>query len=215
MGNDQFICSEIWQYCLKNTKSHSNLLKSLEYETQKYVNGSQMLSGKIVTKFLQFFIKVQQPKICVDLGTYTGFSAIAMAIAAPNNALIFTIDKVNHTGNELAKKYINSSATLRNKITMISKDAIHAINNLPDRIDFIFIDADKKRTKIYFELLLPKLTSKGIVIVDDVLWRSQVLNPVDKRAKALDEFNQYIHNHPELDNFVLPIRHGLNVITKI
>ena len=85
---------------------------------------------------------------------------------------------------------------------------------MPNHIDFVFIDADKKNTRLYFDLLLPKLNPHALIIVDDVLWRGEVVlsDSVDKRAQALNDFNQYIFNHPACDNMILPVRHGLNVI---
>ncbi len=213
MKQNEFTDPGIWNYCLDHSKPNSDLLQALKRETKECVHGAQMLSETMVTKLLQFFIKVQQPKICVDLGTYSGLSAIAMAEAAPQDAKIFTIDKEHQAGHMLAREYISQSS-VGYKITMLVKEGITAINDLPQALDFVFIDADKKQTKAYFELLLPKLSLNGIIIVDDVLWRGEVLNPKDARAQALDEFNQYICSHSEVDNLILPIRHGLHLITK-
>lgn len=213
MKQNQFTEQNIWEYCLEYTKPNSHILQALKVETEASVYGAQMLSETIVTKLLQFFIKVQKPKVCVDLGTFTGLSALAMAEAASDDTLIFTIDRVNQSGYELAYKYIKQSS-VGYKIKMLIQEDIYAMADLPNSIDFIFIDADKKQTQAYFDFLLPKLSLKGMIIVDDVLWRGQVLYPQDKRAKALDDFNQYICSHPEVDNLILPIRHGLHLITR-
>jgi caffeoyl-CoA O-methyltransferase len=213
MKQNQFTDPDIWQYCMDYTKANSDLLQALKYETEAHVYGAHMLSETMVTKLLQFFIKMQQPKVCVDLGTYTGFSALAMAEAAPENCIVFTIDKEQQAGHMLASKYINQSR-FGHKIIMIVKDGVDAIDDLPDALDFVFIDADKKQTRVYFDLLLPKLSASGMIIIDDVLWRGEVLDPIDKRAHSLNEFNQYICSHSEVDNLILPIRHGLHLITR-
>ena len=213
MKQNEFTNPDIWQYCLSYTKPNSDLLQGLKQETCDQVYGSHMLSETIVTKLLQFFIKLQKPKCCVDLGTYTGLSAIAMAEASAQDTIIYTIDRPAQCGHELANKYIKQSP-VGYKIKMIMQEALDAITQLPHKIDFIFIDADKRQTKAYFDLLLPKLSSNGLMIVDDVLWRGEVLKPEDNRAKALDEFNQYICSHPEVDNLILPIRHGLHLISR-
>ncbi|WP_440993972.1 O-methyltransferase [Cysteiniphilum litorale] len=213
MKQNQFTEQTIWQYCLDHTKPNSPLLQALKADTESSVHGAQMLSETIVTKLLQFFIKMQNPKICVDLGTFSGLSALAMAEATADNALIYTIDRTHQSGHELACKYIEESS-VGYKVKMLIQEGIDAISKLPDDIDFAFIDADKMQTQCYFDLLLPKLSAKGMIIVDDVLWRGEVLDPVDKRAKALDDFNQYICSHPQVDNLILPIRHGLHLIIK-
>ena len=213
MKQNQFTEQKIWQYCLDHTKPNSHALQDLKADTESLIHGAQMLSETIVTKLLQFFIKMQNPKMCVDLGTFSGLSALAIAEATADDALIYTIDRAHQSGHELACKYIGESS-VGYKIKMLIQEGIDAISELPDDIDFAFIDADKMQTQAYFDLLLPKLSAKGMIIVDDVLWRGEVLDPIDKRAKALDDFNQYICSHPQVDNLILPIRHGLHLITK-
>lgn len=210
MQQNQFTDSDIWQYCVDHTQTLSPKLQELIKDTQASVHGSQMLSEKIVTKILQLLVFTTNAKVCVDVGTYTGLSALAMAEVTCDDAVIYTIDKKNQAGNELAQSYFQDEP----KIKYIIGDAIDVIPNLPNNIDIAFIDADKVQTKSYFDILINKLSDRGIIIVDDILWRGEVLNPNDKRAKALDEFNKYIVSRGDLDNIVLPIRHGINLIRK-
>ncbi|MFC4891929.1 O-methyltransferase [Pseudofrancisella aestuarii] len=211
MQQNQFTDSDIWQYCLEHTQALSPKLQSLIKDTQINVHGSQMLSEKIVTKILQLLVFTTNAKLCVDVGTYTGLSALAMAEVTSDDAVIYTIDKKNQAGNGLAQSYFQDEP----KIKYIIGDAVDVIPTLPNNIDIAFIDADKVQTKSYFDILINKLSDRGVIIVDDILWRGEVLNPNDKRAKALDEFNKYIMSRGDLDNVVLPIRHGINLIRKI
>ena len=210
--SDGFTDAQIWQYCLENTTELSSLLTKIEQETMSCVHGTKMLSGKMVAKIIQFFLRLQRPKVCVDIGTYSGFSALAMAESTAPETIIHTIDRKEQPACEIAQKYIDSH--YKHKIKYYRERAKKIIPTLPNNIDFAFIDADKKNTRLYFDLLLPKLNSHALIIVDDVLWRGEVVlsDATDKRAKALNDFNQYIFNHPALDNVVLPVRNGLNVI---
>ena len=210
MKQNQFINEDIWQYCEENTKSLSSNLENLKQDTVENVFGSQMLSEKIVTKILQFLVFATNAKICVDIGTYTGFSAMAMADICSKNSIIYTIDKPNQTGFETAKKHLSKYENIK----MINNEAINEIPNLPNNIDIAFIDADKMQTQKYFDMLINKVSKNGIIVVDDVLWRGEVLNPTDKRAKALDNFNKNIATRNDVDNILLPIRHGINIVRK-
>lgn len=209
MQQNQFTENDIWQYCLEHTSTVSDILTELAKRTTAEVHGAQMLSESIVVNLLQLLSFTNQAKICVDVGTFTGMSAIAMAETMPK-ATVYTIDRVNQAGQKLANEYISKYANIKSLIG----DAMEVLPTLPDKIDIAFIDADKKQTRQYFDILLPKLADNGIIIVDDILWRGEVLNPQDKRAKALDEFNKYIKNKKDVRSLVLPIRHGLNIIRK-
>ena len=209
----EFIDPLIGRYCSLHTQANSKALQALEAESIASIHGAQMLSGKMVIKLLKFFIRLQRPKICVDVGTYTGLSALAIAEATPENTRVFTLDKKGQVGHQTALKNIQKSP-FGYKVKFCTSNAKDDIMNLPDAIDFAFIDADKKNTRLYFDLLFKKLRSGGLMVVDDVLWRKEVLAPEDARAKAMDDFNRYIARHPELDNILLPLRHGLNVIYK-
>ncbi|AXA33487.1 O-methyltransferase [Francisella adeliensis] len=209
MQQNQFTDSKIWDYCLETTSDLSDTLLELANKTRDSVHGSQMLSEKIVTKLLQMLVFTNQAKLCVDVGTYTGMSAIAMAEASPS-AKVITIDRPNQAGQELADFYISKYTNIES----IVEDAITALPKLPDNIDVAFIDADKKQTQSYFDILLPKLSNNGIIVVDDVLWRGEVVDSQDKRAKALDDFNRNIKSRKDVESLVLPIRHGVNIIRK-
>ena len=168
-----------------------------------------MLSEKIVTKLLQFFVFATRAKVCVDVGTFTAMSAIAMAEASLDTK-VYTIDRPNQAGEQLAKEFIAKYLN----IEYCQGNAIDILPTLPNQIDIAFIDADKKQTQEYFDILVAKLADTGVIIVDDILWRGEVLDPQDKRSKALDNFNKYVNQRDDLETLVLPIRHGINIIRK-
>lgn len=210
MKQNQFTQDDIWQYCLDHTSNLSTDLNQLSSQTKEQVHGAQMLSEKIVTKLLQFFVFASKAKVCVDVGTFTGMSAIAMAeISADID--VYTIDRPNQSGEKVAKEFISKYPNIK----YIEGNALDILPNIPNNIDIAFIDADKKQTQSYFDTLISKMSDNGIIIVDDILWRAEVLDPQDKRAKALDEFNKYVNQRNDLETLVLPIRHGINIIRKV
>lgn len=209
MKQNQFTEDSIWQYCIEHTSDLSANLNLLNNSTKEFVHGAQMLSEKVVAKLLQFFVFTSKAKVCVDVGTFTGMSAIAMAEVSANTK-VYTIDRANQSGEAIAKEFIAKYPN----IEYCQGNAIDILPTLPDQIDIAFIDADKKQTQQYFDILIDKLSDKGVIIVDDILWRGEVINPQDKRAKALDDFNKYVGQKDDLETLVLPIRHGINIIRK-
>lgn len=209
MKQNEFTQEDVWQYCLEHTSDLSINLSQLSDDTKGNVNGAQMLSEKVVTKLLQFFVFTTRAKVCVDVGTFTGMSAIAMAEVSPCTK-IYTIDRSNQSGEKLAREHIKKYPN----IEYCEGYASDILPSLPNNIDIAFIDADKKQTQSYFEILIDKLSDNGVIIVDDILWRGEVLDPQDKRAKALDDFNKYVNQRDDLETLVLPIRHGINIIRK-
>jgi len=210
MQQNQFTDEKIWNYCIETSTGISTDLENLANETIENLHGAHMLSEKMVVKILQFFAFTLDAKICVDVGTYSGMSAVAMAEIVSKDAIIYTIDRKPQIGAELAKKYCSKYPNIK----IIVEDALDALPKLPNNIDLVFIDADKKNIKQYFDILVDKMSHKGLIIVDDVLWRGNVVNPEDNLAKIFDGFNRYIESRDDLDNIVLPLRHGINVIRK-
>lgn len=213
MQQNQFTQPHVWDYCLDLTSALSDDLEYIKQRTEQEVHGAQMLSDRMVAKLLQMFVFISQARLCVDIGTYTGFSALAMAEVIDNEGKIITIDRKNQAGHQVAcEAFVR--AVHGHKISMIIDDALHAIDHLPNGIDIAFIDADKKQTQQYVEAILPKLSNNGMIIVDDVLWRGEVIAPQDERAQKLDLFNREMYQREDIENVLLPIRHGLHLIRK-
>jgi len=211
--NLNILNSNIYSYCLHHTSDISPELKSLINETYTNAHGAHMSSDKMVIKMLQFFTSLISAKNYVDIGTYTGVSTLAMAEVIDDNATIYTLDRSFQLSLNIAKKHFAKSKH-RNKIKLIEGEALDTIHTLPSEIGVAFIDADKLNSQIYFDVLINKLVINGIIIIDDVLWRGDIIKPTDKRSKALALMNKNIAHRDDVDNIILPLRHGLNIVRK-
>jgi predicted O-methyltransferase YrrM len=211
----QFISKDIEDYCINNSKSTNSILDKLERETQLKVMRPRMLSGKLQGKFLEQMIMISGAKNILEIGTYTGYSAICMAQALPDDGILHTID-INAELESMANKYFKL-AKLENKIVMHIGDAQHIIPKLDTVFDLVFIDADKHHYSNYFDLLIDGLPSGALILADNVLWSGKVLDlehNKDRETIAIHEFNKKITNDPRVDNILLPLRDGVMMIRK-
>jgi len=205
----------IENYIEEHTSEISKVLYDLDRETHIKVLRPRMLSGAVQGKLLELLVKMSGSKNILEIGTYTGFSAISMASALPNNGHLTTID-INAELEAIVNKYIKLSK-LNNKISYYIGDAINILPTIECNFDFVFIDADKVNYLNYYNLLIDKLPKNAWIIADNVLWSGKVLsepkvNDID--TKALQEFNDFIQNDNRVENVLLSIRDGLMVIRK-
>ncbi|MDF2529375.1 MAG: methyltransferase [Gammaproteobacteria bacterium] len=205
---------QIETYAAFYSSSDSALLQQLANDT-KAMTGSQMLSGRLVGQLLRILIKLRQAKTVLDIGTYTGYSALSMAEALPQDGQVITIES-SKPALDIANKYFTQSQHA-SKIKPMLGEALELLPQLSGSFDLIFIDADKLRILEYYEHSLAKLNSGGVMVIDDVLWRGEVLEPEpsDKRAQVMQKLNQHILQDHRVENLLLPLRHGLNVVLKI
>lgn len=211
---DWVISPKCNEYSLLHTSPESELLQKIARETQKRA-GSQMLSGRLVGAFIQFLIKTSAAKRVLDIGTFTGYSALTMAEALTDDGKVITIES-SQPVLEIAQTYFAESPH-QHKIQAVLGDALAYLASGTEIFDLIFIDADKSKIKEYYEQALSRLRAGGVLVIDDVLWRGEVVdeNPSDKRAQAMKSINEIILNDPRVENVLLPIRHGLNVVRKL
>jgi caffeoyl-CoA O-methyltransferase len=212
----EFLPKEIDEYVLKHTPKESDILYQINRETHLKVMQPRMLSGHFQGQLLKFLAEMIQPKSILEIGTYTGYSAIAMAEGLPENAILTTID----TNVEL-EKMIDSfvcKAELKNKIVQLTGNALEIIPTLNQKFDLVFIDADKRNYKNYLDLVIDKVDSGGYILTDNVLWSGKVTLPEDKMdldTKLINEYNDYVQAHPKLKSILLPVRDGLYLSRKI
>ena len=212
----EFLPKEIDEYVLKHTPKESEILYQINRETHLKVMQPRMLSGHFQGQLLKFLVEMIQPKSILEIGTYTGYSAIAMAEGLPENGILTTID----TNVEL-EKMIDSfvcKAELKNKIVQLTGNALEIIPTLNQSFDLVFIDADKRNYKNYLDLVIDKVNSGGYILTDNVLWSGKVTLPVDKMdldTKLINEYNDYVQAHPKLKSILLPVRDGLYLSRKI
>ena len=189
------------------------VLNELERKTNLEVMYPQMLSGKVQGAFLSFLSQLQNPKNILEIGTYTGYSAICLALGLQEGGHLHTIE-VNPEIIDIALEYFHK-AGLNKKITLHQGDALTVLERLDVPWDLVFIDADKLYYKDYYACVLPKVKKGGLIIADNVLWKGMVLSGNEKRARALDDFNKMIYSDKQVKNLMLPFRDGLMIAKKI
>ncbi|MBI9033750.1 MAG: class I SAM-dependent methyltransferase [Bacteroidales bacterium] len=207
---------ELERYAENHTSEEENLLYQLNRETHLKVLLPRMLSGKVQGKFLKFVSQMIQPKRILEIGTYTGYSALCLAMGLREDGELVTIDK-NAELEIIASKYFQKSEN-RDKIRFISGDAMQVIPQLEGDFDLIFLDADKSNYLNYYKLLIDRVPKGGYILADNVLWSGKVvqeLDPKDVDTKAILEFNQYVQDDPGVENVLLPFRDGLLLIKKL
>ena len=174
-----------------------------------------MISGHLQGQFLSLLSQLKQPKCIVEIGTYTGYSAICLAKGLPVDGVLHTIE-VNEELEEMNRRYFKK-ANLEHQIVQHIGDALNILPNLDFKIDLAFIDADKKNYPLYFDLMIEKMNPGGLIIADNVLWSGKVIekiDPSDKATKALLEYNNKIHEDARVENILLPLRDGLMLCRK-
>jgi caffeoyl-CoA O-methyltransferase len=208
-----FINDEIINYANDHSESEPILLKNLYRETNLEVLNPRMISSPLQGRLLSFLSKLINPKNILEIGTYTGYSALCLCEGLKKNGVIHTIDK-NEELSKIQKKYFNRSI-FKSQIIQHVGNAKNIIPKLNIDFDLIFIDADKENYIKYFDLVVPKLKSGGLLITDNVLWSGKVLSEDnDNETKIIKKYNTLIKNDPRLKSLMLPIRDGLTLSLK-
>ena len=207
--------NKIEDYIRKNSSKEPEILKDLNKETYLKVLNPRMLSGHLQGRFLSIITKLIKPKTILEIGTYTGYSAICMAEGLVENGIIHTID-INEELVSIQNKYFKKSKC-NNSITQHVGDARNIIKNINEEFDVVFLDADKENYIEYYELVIEKVKKGGLIIADNVLWTGKVVEPDkddDELTQYLIDFNKMINEDDRVENIILPIRDGLNIILK-
>ena len=207
--------NKIEDYIRKNSSKEPEILKDLNKETYLKVLNPRMLSGHIQGRFLSIITKLIKPKKILEIGTYTGYSAICMAEGLIENGIIHTID-INEELVSIQNKYFAKSKC-NNSIIQHVGDARNIIKSINEKFDLVFLDADKENYIEYYELIIEKVKKGGLIIADNVLWTGKVVEPEnddDELTQYLIDFNKMINEDDRVENIILPLRDGLNVILK-
>ena len=211
-----FLDKSIEKYAESLSDSESELLTEIHKYTLSKVHQPRMISGHLQGRFLSFVSRMVRPQNILEIGTYTGYSALCLAEGLHKKGRLITIDR-DKSLKEKVSNFFNKSI-FKNQIEQKLGDAIDIIPNLKFKFDLIFIDADKKNYKNYFDSVLPKLNKGGVIIVDNVLWSGKVTQIKkfndDKIAKYMDEFNRYVNDFEGISKLILPVRDGLTLIIK-
>ena len=209
-----FALKNITKYCERHTTPHSKLLYQLERETNLKTLAPQMMSGHLQGQLLSMLSELIQPTIAIEIGTFTGYAALCIARGLASNGKLYTIE-VNEEMEYLIRKYIDK-AQMQDKIELMIGDAAGIISSLPSPFDLVFIDAGKRFYASHFDLVIDKVRSGGMILVDNVLWRGKVtLAKHDKDTQIIHSFNEKVLQDERVENVLLPIRDGINIIRKL
>jgi predicted O-methyltransferase YrrM len=212
-----FINQNIQEYCNRNTAVESDALQKINRHTHANVLQPRMLSGHFQGRFLSMISHMIKPKYVLEIGTYTGYSAICLAEGLQVNGKLITID-VNAELEDLVNSNI-SQAGMTDKIEHIIGEASEIINTLNLPFDLVFIDADKPNYPKYYELVLNKIHSGSFILIDNVLWSGKVVVEKDlakdKDTQILHSLNESIQKDKRVENILLPIRDGLMLVRKL
>ena len=207
-----FLPEKIDEYVVDNSQKEPQILQELTKETWQRVLNPRMLSGAFQGRILSMISKIINPKDILEIGTYTGYSAICIAEGISNEATIDTIDK-NEELEDIQNRYFKKSG-FRDQIKQHIGNALKIIPTLDKKFDLVFIDADKSNYCNYFNLVIGKMKKGGIILSDNVLWSGKVVEKLDKKdidTKALLEYNRLLNSDPRVETVLLPIRDGLSV----
>jgi caffeoyl-CoA O-methyltransferase len=211
-----FLDINISAYAENHTSPESKLLQQLNRDTYANVLIPRMLSGHLQGRVLSMFSNIVQPKIILEIGTYTGYSALCLAEGLQAGGKIITID-INEEIEDMTRSYFSQSPNHKVFDYRIG-NALDIIPNIADQIDLVFIDADKENYARYYDMVIDKMVAGGIIIADNVLWSGKVLDTNqlqnDIETMALDAFNKKIISDERVENVLMPIRDGLMVIRK-
>lgn len=210
----EIVNEQIEEYARLMSEPESDLLKKLNRETHAMVLQPRMLSGHLQGRFLSLISKLLQPSLIVEIGTYTGYSALCLAEGLKQDGKLITID-VNEELEAFSRSFFNESK-FASQIDYRIADAQYEIPTIDGPIDLVFIDADKKNNDLYFELLIDKIRPGGLIMVDNVLWSGKIIDEKaqDKSTMALKAFNEKCSKDSRVEQLLLPLRDGILLLRK-
>lgn len=208
-----FISDQLQQYIDDHSMKESDLLKALNRETHQKVLQPRMLSGSYQGRLLALLAKMIGPKKILEVGTYTGYATLCMAEGLTTGGSIDTIDH-NEELTDMQRRYFDQSPYGSQIIQHIG-EAKDILKSLTGPYDLVFLDADKENYPHYFDLIIDKLETGGVILSDNVLWSGKVLEKAaDEATSALQEYNHKINTDVRVESVVLPIRDGLTITRK-
>lgn len=207
-----FLPQKIDDYVVAHSEKEPELLQQLNRETNQKVLQPRMLSGHYQGRILSLLSKLINPRKILEIGTYTGYSALCLAEGMQNEGALHTID-INEELIDLQKRYFDASPW-KNQIVQHLGDATEIIPTLKGDFDLVFIDADKPNYPLYFQQIMEKLRPGGVILSDNVLWSGKVVEEIqedDESTKALLEYNRLLAEDERLETVMLPVRDGLTI----
>lgn len=212
----EFLPEKIDDYVARYTQGENEVLADLNRSTWSKVLQPRMLSGHVQGRILSTFSHMLRPKRILEIGTYTGYSAICMAEGLAEDGKLITID-INEELEDMVHDYVARSG-FEDKIELVIGNAVDIIPQREEEWDLVFIDADKENYATYFDLVIDRVRPGGFIIADNVLWSGKVIQepqPSDKETQGVLQFNEKVHNDPRVENVLFPVRDGLMVCRKL
>lgn len=207
------VSDDVNRYAQAYSSPESEVLKELREKTYADIEIPEMLSGHLQGRALSLFSKLVEPKTILEIGTYTGYSAICLAEGLQSDGMLHTID-IDPEMSALARTFFDK-AGVAERITAHTGVASEVLEALPGPFELVFIDADKENYSNYFDLVIDKVSKAGIIIADNVLWSGHVLDQEkDEETAALHAYNIRIQSDQRVENVLLPVRDGLMVARK-
>ena len=210
-----FIDPALDKYCEQHGNDEPAYLQELTRETYEKVQMPQMISGHLQGRFLSLLSHLVRPKVVVEIGTYTGYSALCLAEGLAEGGMVHTID-IDPYLPEMVHRYVEKAGML-DRITMHHRPALEVIPELPTPFDMVFIDADKQNYPNYLDAVIDRVRPGGLIIADNVLWSGRVLLPVDQQdeqTRAIIEYTRKVKADPRLEQVMIPLRDGVSVARK-
>lgn len=212
----EFIDEELQRYAEDHTSSESELLQKVNRQTHLNVMKPRMLSGHLQGRLLSMFSHMVRPKQILEVGTYTGYSALCLAEGLQEGGTLHTID-INEELEDTVRGYIKEAGLIES-IKYYIGNALEIIPTIGATFDLVFIDADKYNYAHYYDLVIDRVRAGGYIIADNVLWSGKVLEKyrrkLDEDTAALLDFNMKVQDDPRVENILLPVRDGLMVARK-
>jgi caffeoyl-CoA O-methyltransferase len=207
-----FVDERVEQYAEEHSSASGELFARLAAETHEKSESPQMMVGRIEGNFLALLVRTLRARRILELGTFTGYSSIAMAQALPADGRLITCD-VNEETTEIARRYALEAGVV-DRIDYRLGPALETVAGLDGEFDLVFIDADKVNYVNYYEATLPLLAASGLMVVDNTLWSGRVADPEedDESVRAIRALNDHVRDDPRVDNVLLTVRDGMNLV---
>jgi caffeoyl-CoA O-methyltransferase len=206
------VSPEIDRYALEHTTTLPPYFEELPRITRERMGSDGMISGPVVGGLLQTLVWASGARRVLEIGTFTGFSALMMAEALPDDGSLLTCEQ-DPKAAELARDFFARSPH-GHKIELRLGRALDTVRSLEGPYDFVFIDADKENNAAYYERALELLSPMGLIAIDNVLWGGQVLDPSSDTDRAIADFNRHVQSDPRVKNLLLPVRDGVMVVRR-
>lgn len=208
------ITAELEEYMDRHSEQEPELLTLLSRATHQKILRPRMLSGNVQGQFLKMLCRMIGASRVLEIGTFTGYAAISMAMGLNEDGLVYTID-INDEIEDFTRDYINRSG-VGDRIVFCIGDACAIIPELDECFDLVFIDADKRQYSAYYHQVFDKVRPGGLIVADDVLWDGKVVGAEarDAQTRGILEFNEMVQADDRVENILLPLRHGLMLVRK-